>query len=158
MSSSTSGPDSSPVTPTGRLSRVAGKTLAGLRRISNQVTPVVSMRDSYFPPLSARSVHSRESSAGPTTPTSATRIRGLETPSSYFPPESPAGLGMGLSDDSQTSWSSKGTVLLSETPTAELSRSPQPQARGRRKPVPKMFDGDLMDGIATLQVEEAHAM
>ncbi len=65
---------------------------------------------------------------------------------------------MGLSDDSQTSWSSKGTVLLSDTPTAELSRSPQPQARGRRKPVPKMFDGDLMDGIATLQVEEAHAM
>ncbi len=150
---STSSSDTSPITPTGRFSFVAGKTLAGLRRISNQITPV-SVRDSYLPPVTASSIHSRDSSVGPTTPTSATRPK----ESSYFPPTSPAGLGVGSIGDGQTSWRAKGSVLFDEE-TSSAPRSPQqPVAKGRRKPVPRIMDGELVGGIATLQVEETHAM
>lgn len=146
------------MTPTGRLSGVAGKTLAGLRRISYQITPI-SVRDSYFPPVSvasSTSVQSRESSAGPSTPTSVMKVR---ESSSYFPPASPAGLGMGMNDDSHThtSWIPKGSVLFDETHQIGVIRSsPQPQAKGRRKPVPRMFDDEIAHRVAVLHVDDCH--
>lgn len=145
-SGSGSGSDSSPVTPTDRFSAFASKTLAGLRHNSNQVTPAST----------SISVHSRESSAGPSTPVSVTRNRDYP---SYFPPTSPAGLGVGLGDDTHTTWSPKGSILFNETHHTGLMKSPQqPQAKSRRKPVPTIMDDELVDGVALLHVGETHAL
>ena len=59
----------------------------------------------------------------------------------------------------QTSWRVNGKVLFSDDSTGGTPRSPnQAQPKGRRKPVPKLMEDEVNDGIALLQVEESHAM
>ena len=123
----------SPLTPgiNHRLSSVAGKTMAGFRRISNTISPGL-VKDSYFPPMSDSSIHSRQSSAGPTRPTITTKSSSGHTiPPGYFSPAaSPAGLGVGLAAEMQTSWRAK-SGFTDESIAASPIRSPQ--VKGEKK-------------------------
>ena len=149
MSSSASGSDSPPTTPIGRFSKVAGKTFASFKRFSTHNTPVVG-KDTYSPSVSASSVHSRDSSAGPTTPTSVSRVRYLDYSTSSGPP-SQVELGAALTDDGLApSWGSKNSMLFGEPLPVDAPKNlPQLTNKGRRKPVPRYVEHELMDPVTT---------
>ena len=73
---------------------------------------------------------------------------------------SPPELGIPLADDGVApSWTSKSSMLFGESLPADAPKSPtQLTTKGRRKPVPRYVDDELMNPAARLVVEETHAI
>ncbi|WWD17474.1 hypothetical protein CI109_101915 [Kwoniella shandongensis] len=168
--SDSTAPPATPLSPTTRFS----KALSNVKRFS---TNIKGQKDSqhphahdYFIPASislesnSTANHSRDSSLGPQTPTSSYQPH---TPvGGYFPPIS-AGLGMGLPEDvgsqgsrTRAQSTSATTVLFDHGVESGKSpmQSPSLGHKGRRKPVPRLADDGLVNGMAKLEVEQTHAL
>lgn len=128
-----------------------------------------SAKDNYFPHVNSTydSPHSRQSSLGPQTPTSATRpvygAYAYTSTNSY-------GLGEGLSEnEGRTAGSSPEALRRSQQITTTnmvifdesaggTPKSPQ-LTKPKRKPVPRMLVGDeLTEKMEGLQMIETHAL
>lgn len=126
----------------------------------------MSARESYFPSSIGTEVpRVYDSPHTPNTPRPVPLSPGFSVSS----PVSPygAGLGVGLTEQdgttrrlSPTTKAQTGSVLFGES-TLDLSAGAKtsPQAKGRRKPVPRLLDDPLAKEMDTLHVEETvHAI
>ncbi|WVQ82193.1 hypothetical protein IAT38_004321 [Cryptococcus sp. DSM 104549] len=154
--SDSTAPPGTPITPTGRFGKALTSqakrlsTMAGLGKGRRDLE-----RDSYFPSTTSSFdsslSHSRQSSWGHSAQTYH------DSPSGYFYPSS-QGLGFGIEEELQLHSSpvkserpqSVATVMGLES-GAEIKKTVTP-VRGRRKPVPKYEEDEIVEKVKALEV------
>ena len=158
VSSAESDMPMTPASSNSRFSSFSGKAMNGFKRISHQIKPTssppaikmpLSARDSYFPSSIGNDVQRVNA---PSTPIATPRAQSYSSQRVSF---SSYGLGVGLSEtNGQTLGSSPESSPSSRTVSYdESSDKVSPQAKGRRKPVPKMLDESLSPKMEQLTME-----